>query len=200
MKTNRQQVQRAPAEQRIYPQRQRQRQPPATYRQFLADITVFLANPVKTNAPKPNFEDPRRKELNGLLESDVFEIVQRKDIPLGTRIFGSCFVDTIKHEGTPNAFEKSRLVVQAYGDTDKKQILTQAQTIQRVSQRLILCIAQIFPIYEIYVRDISQAYTQSQTQLVRKIFINAPSEMGLDHESILRDRLPLHGVPEAGTH
>lgn len=60
------------------------------------------------------------------------------DVPAGTRFFNSRFVGEIKHEGTERAFEKSRLVVQAYNDQGKSIVLTQSPTIQRLSQRLIL--------------------------------------------------------------
>ena len=62
-------------------------------------------------------------------------------IPKGVRLFNSRFVDEVKHKGTDKAFEKSRLVVQAYNDQGKELVLTQSPIIQRVSQRLILCLA-----------------------------------------------------------
>lgn len=40
------------------------------------------------------------------------------------RIFNSRFIDEIKNEETATAFEKSRLVIQAYNDHDKEEILT----------------------------------------------------------------------------
>ncbi len=54
------------------------------------------------------------------------------------RIFNSRFVDEIKKEGTATAFEKSRLVVQAYSNHSKEGNLTQSHTIQRMRQRLIM--------------------------------------------------------------
>jgi hypothetical protein len=113
-------------------------------------------------------------------------------------------VDEIKHLGTDKAFEKSRLVVQAYNDQDKNLILTQSPTIQRVSQRIILALAltlqQKQPANAIYLWDISQAYVQSNTHLNREIFIHPPSELGLSKNSILRVIKPLYGVLEAGNH
>jgi hypothetical protein len=44
--------------------------------------------------------------------------VEELEVPRGVRIFNSRFVDEIKNEGTDKAFEKSRLVVQAFNDTD----------------------------------------------------------------------------------
>jgi hypothetical protein len=149
-------------------------------------------------AASPNFIESRRKEIEGLLNAGVFSIAE--SVPPGIRIFGSRFVDQVKHEGTEKAFEKSRLVVQGYNDHGKREILTQAPTIQRSSQRILICAALIKPDVSVYTRDISQAYTQSATDLQREIYIRAPVEMGLPHGTTLRVNRPLYGVPEAGNH
>ena len=130
----------------------------------------------------------------------MFGVVTKKDIPTGTRIFGSRFVDQIQNKGIVNAYKKSRLVMQAYNDDGKRSILTQAPTIQRASQRLILALALMIPGLDIYIWDILQAYTQSTTRLSRNVFIKAPMEMGLKPGSILQVLLPLYSIPEAGTH
>jgi Reverse transcriptase (RNA-dependent DNA polymerase) len=144
------------------------------------------------------FDESRRKEMQGLWDSQTIAIAD--DVPPGIRIFGSRFVDVIKNEGTEKAFEKSRLVVQGYNDKDKVSILTQAPTIQRCSQRMILCAALIRENTGVYLRDISQAYTQSETQIGRPIYIRAPKEMNLPPGTILKCQKPLYGVPEAGNH
>ena len=87
----------------------------------LADISVLVQ--------ETPFTDSRRKEINGLLEKGVFAVVTERDVPQGVRIFNSRFVDEIKHPGTDRAFEKSRLVVQAYNDQGKDLVLTQSPTI-----------------------------------------------------------------------
>ncbi|KHJ31985.1 hypothetical protein EV44_g3850 [Erysiphe necator] len=100
-----------------------------------AGLPARYQNSVYLNEePKPNFSVSRRKELDGLLERGVFEFINVNDIPTGARIFKSRFVEQVKNAGTANAFEKSRLVVQAYNDSDKKKLLTQSPTIQRASQ------------------------------------------------------------------
>ncbi|KAI1000167.1 hypothetical protein K3495_g8030 [Podosphaera aphanis] len=140
------------------------------------------------------------KELNGLLDRGVFEIVDKNCIPKNARLFGSRFVDTVKNQGTEKAFEKSRLVVQAYNDNLKKILLTQSPTIQRSSQRLALSWFGALPDVNIYLRDISKAYTQSKSILARDYFIRAPEEMGLPSNIVLKVVLSLYGIPEAGTH
>lgn len=44
--------------------------------------------------------ESRRKEINGLVEKDVFKTVSRSKIPQGIRNFNSRFVDEIKHTDT----------------------------------------------------------------------------------------------------
>jgi hypothetical protein len=89
----------------------------------------------------------------------VFGFINIDQIPTAARIFNSRFMDGIKFTGTLKAYEKSCLVIQAYNDNDKRMVLTQSPTIQRVSQCLILCLAVLIYGLEIYLRDISQAYT-----------------------------------------
>ncbi|KAI6244508.1 hypothetical protein HI914_07351 [Erysiphe necator] len=93
------------------------------------------------NDEERTFTASRRKELLGLLELDVFEAVPESSKPEGIRIFSSRFVDQIKMAGTPQAYPKSRLVVQAFNDSGKEQVLTQSPTLQRVSQRILLSIS-----------------------------------------------------------
>jgi hypothetical protein len=162
-----------------------------------ADVTVHLQNLLE-----PRFTNSRRTEVNGLLEKGVFAVVTEDSVPYNTRIFNSRFVDEIKHPGTDKAFEKSRLVVQAYNDQGKNLVLTQSPTIQRVSQRIILALAPSLQQKSaaLYLRDISQAYVQSNTRLSRDIFIRPPPEIGLRPGTILQVLKPLYGVPEAGNH
>ena len=170
-----------------------------------ADLTAFLQDDNDTDT-RGNFVNSRHAEVMGLIEKGVFEEVDPGEIPEGTRIFNSRFVDEVKHSGTPKAFEKSRLVVQAYNDREKDLVLTQSPTIQRVSQRIILCVAalNLGQNTKLYLRDISQAYVQSVTRLNRNFFIKPPVELttqlGIGKDSILRVAKPLYGVPEAGNH
>jgi hypothetical protein len=184
-------LQPAPAPQPVKRGRGRPRKYP------LPDITAFLQG-------DGQFATSRQSEVAGLLEKGVFEVVDPETIPKGVRLFNSRFVDEVKNQGTDQAFEKSRLVVQAYNDLEKDIVLTQSPTIQRVSQRLILCLAAMMPDKKLYLRDISQAYVQSVTKLNRDFYVLAPPELteqlGIANGSILKVVKPLYGVPEAGNH
>ncbi|TAQ87858.1 hypothetical protein B7494_g3834 [Chlorociboria aeruginascens] len=170
------------------------------------DLTLLPESPSKSPTESPltkgQYFASRQKELNELLEKGVFKLVPLDDVPLGTRIFNSRFVDEVKHAGTSSAFEKSRLVIQAYNNDGKKLVLTQSPIIQRVSQRLILSIASmLLPTgHNLYLRDISQAYVQSTTELNRDFYVRPPKELKLANRTILKVIKPLYGVPEAGNH
>src|SRR5438045_3988240 len=163
-----------------------------------------------TNSPtfaqediKHQFRSSHQKELTGLLEKGVFQIVNLADVHSGSRLFNSWFIDEIKNLGT---FEKSRLIMQAYNDDEKKLVLTQSPTIQHVSQCIILCIAamKIDTNVNIFLRNISQAYVQSNTNLNREFYVRPPQELeeelGIGKHNVLKVLKPLYGVPEADNH
>jgi hypothetical protein len=79
------------------------------------------------------FSASQQKELTRLLAKGVFNIVKLSEVPNRIRLFNSRFVNNVKNKGTDKAFEKSRLVVQAYNDLEKASVLTQSPTIIRVS-------------------------------------------------------------------
>ncbi|KAL3702992.1 hypothetical protein TMatcc_010179 [Talaromyces marneffei ATCC 18224] len=193
------------------PRPQRDRRLPARYREdhtqhtFLGQFTQEHEDESRHQfaaAVLARFEGSQRKEVNGLLERGVFEYVQEKDIPPGTRIFTARFVNDIKNPGTDKAFEKSRLVVQAYNDGDKEYVLTQSPTIQRASQRIILCLGMIVENVRYYIRDITQAYIQSTTKLNRDFYIRITQDLAeyFPGATFLKVVRPLYGIPEAGNH
>jgi hypothetical protein len=103
--------------------------------QNLADIIVFLQNDDSLSNQFENFlssissltsifEDSRRKEINDLLQRRVFELIIIETVSRDVQIFNFRFVDEIKHSSTSDAYEKFRLVIQAYNDQDKTLILT----------------------------------------------------------------------------
>lgn len=135
------------------------------------DHSSFLAD--TPASPPGQYAASRQKKVTGLIEKGVFQVVDLKEIPPDIRIFKLRFVDEIKNQGTNKAFKKSRLVVQAYNNADKTLVFTQSPTIQRVSQRVIICLAAIFQDKDtkLFLREITQAYVQSTSYLNREFFI-----------------------------
>jgi hypothetical protein len=97
------------------------------FRKFLASIAHFIFNTVESVVS--SFTASRQKEIVDLLEKEVFISVNKKDVSTDVRIFSFRFVNEIKHSGTEKAFEKFRLVIQAFNDQDKTLLLTQSSII-----------------------------------------------------------------------
>ena len=74
-------------------------------------------------------------------------------------------------------------MIQGFGDDEKYFILTQSPTIQRASQRLLMAISPALLRLlktrgiKICLRDITQAYTQSGTELNRLILAGLLEEI-----------------------
>ncbi len=146
----------------------------------------------------------RQKEINDLIEKNVFQSVKTDDVSFDVRIFNSRFVNEIKHLDIDKAFEKSRLVMQTFNDQNKNLVLTQSLIIQRVSQRLIVCLIVVFSKMNLYLKDIIQTYVQFVTSLIRDFFVRSSVELikhlDVDSNSILKIVKSLYDVLEVDNH
>ncbi len=109
----------------------------------------------------------RQKKINDLIEKNVFRLISKNDLSFDVRIFNFRFVDKIKHFDIDKAYEKSRLVKLTFNDQNKNLILIQSFIIQRINQRLIVCLIVVFSKMNLYLKDIIQTYVQSITSLNR---------------------------------
>jgi hypothetical protein len=170
-------------------------------RKFLSPAANVIFNIISVDS---SFTAFRQKEIADLLEKEVFLPINKRDVSSNIRIFNSRFVDEVKNPGTEKAFEKSRLMVQAFNDQNKTLVLTQSSIIQRVSQRLIICLAASLSQIDLYLRDITQAYVQSRSNLNRDFYVQSLSEliklMGISNNCILKVVKPLYDVPKADNH
>ncbi len=145
----------------------------------------------------------RQKEIAGLLEKGVFISVNKRDVSTDVRIFSSRFVNEIKQSEIEKAFEKFRLVIQTFNDRNKILVLIQSSIIQRVSQRLIICLAATLSM-KLYLRNIIQAYVQSRSNLNRDFYVQSLFEliklMSISRECILKVIKSLYKVSETDNH
>ena len=169
------------------------------------DLAVLLRSKGIIVTPGQPFEISGRTEIDNLLARGVFKFELYDPIKHAKlRIFDSRMVNEIKGKETATPYEKSRLVIRGYNDEGKSFILTQSPTIQRASQRLMLAIAPC--LFQrgiiLWIRDITQAYVQSQTSLQRTILARIPEQLRDRHPegTIMTVIKPLYGIPEAGTH
>ena len=168
-----------------------------------ANLAIKLRNEGVITTPGKPFEVSDMKEINDLVANGVFKFELFDPAIHHGRIFKSRMVREIKGKNE-KPYEKSRLVIQGHTDNDKKGILTQSPTIQRMSQRLILALAPglINKGMIVSLRDITQAYPQAKSTLRREIYAELPRELKENYPkgTIMRVIKPLYGIAEAGVH
>jgi hypothetical protein len=96
----------------------------------------------------------KQKEINELIEKNVFQSINKSDVSTNVRIFNFKFVNEIKHFDIDKAFEKSRLVMHTFNERNKNFVLIQSFIIQRINQRLIVCFIVIFSKMNLYLKNI----------------------------------------------
>jgi phosphorylcholine metabolism protein LicD len=130
--------------------------------------------------------------------------MNRNNVSINARIFDSRFVNEIKNLDIDKEFKKSRLIVQAFDDSNKNLILTQSSIIQQVIQRLIVCLIATFSKMKLYLRDIIQAYVQSTSNLNRDFYIRSSHEliilMRISSTHVLKIMKFLYDVLETNNH
>jgi hypothetical protein len=151
-----------------------------------------------------SFIASRQKKIVDLLEKEVFISVNKKNVSTDVRIFSFRFVNEIKHSEIEKAFEKFRLMNEAFNDQNKTLMLIQSSIIQRISQRLIICLVVSLSQMKLYLRDIIQAYVQSRFNLNRDFYVQSSSEliklMSISSECILKVIKSLYKVSETDNH
>lgn len=85
------------------------------------------------------FLQPRRSQLQGLMDEGTFVQIHMSQNDKNHLIFGSRFVDELQNIGD-GLLRNSRLVAQNYADDDATAVGTKDSTVQRFSQRVVLSI------------------------------------------------------------
>ncbi len=150
-----------------------------------------------------SFIASRQQKIAELLEKKIFLSINKAEISSDVRIFSSRFVNEIKHSKTNKAFEKFRLMIQAFKDQNKILVLIQSLIIQRMSQRLIICFAVTLSM-KLYLRNITQTYVQFRSILNRDFYVQSSSKliklMRISNDCILKMIKLLYDVSKADNH
>ncbi|KAK1990764.1 hypothetical protein LX36DRAFT_695116 [Colletotrichum falcatum] len=149
-------------------------------------LAVELRKRGVITTPGEPFEESNKAEIKALIERGVFYIVTYNK----------------ERHSKEQIFKSQIVLIQGYADNQKKTILTQSPTIQRIAQRLLLSLAPTLVKqrgYVVWLRDITQAYTQSTTPLNHTILTQLPTQIThlYPKNSIIIVIKPLYGIAEA---
>ena len=150
-----------------------------------------------------------QKEIQKLLEKDVFKVVMPEEVSSSTQVFNSSLVDNIKDPCNDKVYEKSRPVVHTYNDEKKNLMLMHSPKIPEVSQGISSCLAAIMrdddnDNIKFYLQDITQAYVEIASDLNPDFYILLLSELisqlSASFKPIVKVMRPMYCEPEADNH
>ncbi len=94
-------------------------------------------------------------------------------MPHDATILKSRFVLTIKTFENPDEYFKARLVILGHIDPHKPRVVNEAPTVLKSSVRLAVALIASKS-FQIWSRDISQAFLQSEDPLRRTVYVRPP--------------------------
>lgn len=163
-------------------------------------IRVYLTEVLKPGdhrATHPKFDEARQKEIHGLIERGVFKLILKEEVPPKANILGTRMILAIKNKNTDQELFKARLVVQGHRDKDKHKLVHPTTTLRHSSIRMLTTIAAMFG-FRLWSQDVTQAYLQSASNLMRDIYVKPSKEFCLDQKYMLKLLKPLYGLSDAG--
>ncbi len=146
----------------------------------------------------------RKCKLKELVDRHSYELAPRLEVPIGVTILKSNPQLCIKTEQAGTEKFKSSLIVQGHKHPKRCTIITEAATVLQTSVRLILSLS-LSPDFKLSLRDVEQAFFQSNDPLKSQLFIRTPKDSrSLCHftvrqpfDSCLHASKPLHGPSES---
>ena len=160
-------------------------------------LLTEVLHPADARGQSPAFDAAKAKELQGLAQRGVYEVVWKKDVPCDANVLGGRFVLSIKNKDTQEEAYKARFVVQGHTDAEKNLLVHSSPNLKQSSIRLLLAQAATFG-FQIWSQDVRQAYLQSAERLMREIYVRPTKEFKLSHDQLLRLLKPLYGLADSG--
>jgi hypothetical protein len=172
-------------------------------RQVDMDLETEVIEPVDPRTR--HFGPAVRKEIEDLVRCGTFRIVLEDDIEESANILPRKLVLAIKSSATGETKYKARPVAGGHRDQDKPRLRHTANTVLHADVRLLMALASIFRL-PIASTDVAQAYLQSATKLLRKIYLRGSKHDGIGavlnikqgELSLVQLLMPLYGLGDAG--
>lgn len=135
--------------------------PPQTLAPLPIGSTNFYTEVITPSDPRScQFEEAKKKELEGLLQRDTLKLVLRSELEHNPNIVLSRVVLAIKHKDTGAEVRKARFVLAGHRDKGKRKVVHSATTLKQSSIRLLIALAAILG-FDIWYTDINQPYLKS---------------------------------------
>ncbi len=148
------------------------------------------------------FNDAKSGEIQAWIKKCSYEYVKNSDIPGYATPLPSSFVLRMKNSDNPDKHLKARLVILGHIDPDKPRVENESSTVLQLSIRIAITFI-VSHGFNIWSRDISQAFLESEYPLRLTIYVRPPEgenileRIGSDPGSLLHAIKPQYGLSDA---
>ncbi len=163
------------------------------YQVHITEI-IHPADPRCRNAAA---KEAKKLEIDNLIKRGTWKITLKQDVPDGSNIIGGMFVITIKDVETEKPIYKARYVMHGHKDREKDLLVHDSTTVCQSSIRMLVSIATMFG-FRLWSQDITQAYIQSASPLLRDVYLKPTKELEIPADSVLKLLKPLYGLADSG--
>lgn len=125
------------------------------------------------------------------------EIIAKEEAPSDANIMTGGFIITIKNTETDEPIFKARFVIHGNRDNEKGNLVHTSSTVKQSSTRFLIALSSCFG-FKIWTQDISQAYLQSASKLIRDIYLQPGKDLEIHGDILFKLLRPLYGLSDSG--
>ena len=127
------------------------------------------------------FSYAKQKGYEGIVSKGGIESILRREVPPAANMFGNPYILSIQNPDTDRQHSKSRWIVQGHQDQQTHNISNNSPVLMHLSLRPIIAMAVTYFDFQLFSRDVEQAYFQSQP-LDRTVYTTPPTEANRSDE------------------
>lgn len=166
------------------------------YSCFPAIYLTVTIQPTDPRAKDPQFDAAREKELEVLWNCETSQLVNANEVPSYANTLRGRFVLALRHEGTAKETWNARFFVQGFRDKFKTFVVHDNSNAQPHSITILTGTAAIFG-FRIFSTHVTEAYLQSNDDLVRDVYIKPAAELGISSVKMLKLLKPLYDLADS---
>ncbi len=134
----------------------------------------------------------RKQAIENLVLRGTWEILLKEDVKHGSYIISGSFLIAVKDVETENPIFKARFVAHGHHDAEKQNLVHDSTKGRQSSVRLLIALAAIMG-FDVWTADISQAYLQSASKLLREVYLRPNKHLQAPSGYMLEFIRPLYG-------
>ena len=163
-------------------------------------LHVHVTEILEPSDPRRNCQEAKaakQKDIEDLIRRGTWKIIAHDELPENANILTGGFVITIKDTETDKPRLKARFVIHGNTDKEKNNLVHTNTTVKHASTRMLVALAACFG-FRIWSQDISQAYHQSASKLIRDVYLKPGKDFEISGNRLLKLLRPLYGLSDSG--